>query len=68
MTLNTANLKLPWKIFTDRPPGCSQCEKDGVKAIEIENSDGKVILHLGHDTIIEPEFDLDVIIDVLNRG
>jgi hypothetical protein len=60
-------IKLPWKLFTDRPTGCSQCEKDGAKAIEIENAEGKVIFHWGHDTIIEEEFDFRAIIEAVNK-
>ena len=66
MTTNTTGLKLPWKMFTDRPPGCAQCEKDGARAIEIENGEGKVIFHWGHDTIIDDEFDLAAIVAIVN--
>lgn len=59
-------MKTPWKLFTDRPPGCSQCEKDGAMAIEIENAEGKVILHLGHDTVIDEEF-VAAIVSVINN-
>jgi hypothetical protein len=59
-------IKLPWKLFTDRPPGCSQCEKDGAKAIEIENADGKVIFHWGHDTMIDEEFDFEALVQAVN--
>jgi hypothetical protein len=64
--VDTAKLKLPWKLVEDTDPGCSKCASDGALGVQIRNRDDEVVLDCGHETIIAEEFDLQLIVDAIN--
>jgi hypothetical protein len=66
MQIDPEKLKLPWTLVEDADPGCARCSSEGVKAAEVRNRDGEVILHAGHETFFFEQFDLESIVAVMN--